>query len=76
MKENPLRAWREHKGLSACAVALRLDLTEQSVLSFERGRFSPSVTSFDKIATLMGEEPSKLRAIWRFWRKGQVECQS
>lgn len=71
MKENPLRAWRETKHKRALDVAIKLGVSEQSVLSYELGRFKPSPENFQKLAELMGEELPKLRLSWAFWEKSQ-----
>lgn len=69
MKENPLRAWRGAHKKRALDVAIKLDLSEQSVLQYERGSFRPSSENFKKIADLMGEDLAKLRLSWAFWEK-------
>jgi transcriptional regulator with XRE-family HTH domain len=71
MKSNPLRAWRETKHKRALDVAIKLGVSEQSVLQYERGSFRPSSENFQKIAELMGEDLAKLRLSWAFWEKSQ-----
>ena len=74
MKENPLRAWRETKHKRALDVAIKLGVTEQSVLSYELGRFKPSNENFQKIAELMQVELPTLRLSWAFWERGQRDA--
>lgn len=71
MKANPLRGWREVNKKRALDVAIKLGVSEQSVLQYERGSFRPSADNFQKIATLMGEDLAKLRLSWAFWEKSQ-----
>lgn len=68
MRQNPLKAWRKQNGIKAVEVALKLGLSEQSITSFEKGRFSPSKETFDKLAVLMNIQIETLRAAWHFWR--------
>lgn len=71
MRPNPLRLWRETAGLKAVEIALKLDLSEQSVLGYEKGRFNPSESNFEKLAQIMEIEVSRLRAQWGFWKREQ-----
>lgn len=71
MSENPLRKWRKANCLRAVDIALRLAVSEQSVLAFETGRFSPSSESLSAIAELMNVGPSELALKWRLWRKNR-----
>ncbi len=68
MRENPLRAWRKARRLTAVAVAHKMALSEQSILCFERGSFEPSQENFDKLAGLMETLPGALRLSWHFWK--------
>ena len=69
MKTNPLRTWRLANKKRALDVAIKLGVSEQSVLSYELGRFKPSRKHFDAIATLMGEDVAKLNLSWSFWER-------
>ena len=72
-KANPLREWRRSRGLSAVDVALKLDLSEQTILSYETGRFEPSRESVEKLCELMGLSEAQLRLRWHFWKSSKLE---
>jgi transcriptional regulator with XRE-family HTH domain len=74
VKNNPLREWRQSLGWTAVELALKLGLSEQSILSFEKGRFEPSAENVDKLAQLMDLTPSQLRLRWHFWKASQNEA--
>lgn len=69
MKTNPLRAWRHANKKKALDVAIKLGVSEQSVLQYERGAFKPSPSNFALLAELMSEDLSKLHLSWTFWEK-------
>jgi len=71
--ENPLRKWRSAQGLRAVDVALKLNISEQSVLAYEMGRFGPSAERFTELSHLLGEPVAELRLRWRLWRKGEMK---
>ena len=68
MRENPLREWRHARSLTALDVALKLDVSEQTIYSYELGRFEPSSDKVDQLAVLMSLSPSQFRLAWHFWK--------
>jgi len=52
--ESPVRIWREHRGLSAQAVAKRARLTPSYVSEIETGKKPGSLAAMAKIARALG----------------------
>ena len=48
--KNAVRALREERSLSQAALADRLDVSRQTVISIEKGRYDPSLSLAFKIA--------------------------
>lgn len=71
MRENPLREWRKARSLTALDVALKLDVSEQTVFSYELGRFEPSPEKVEALSAMMGLSPSQLRLGWHFWKSNR-----
>ena len=69
MRENPLRTWRKEKHLKAVEVALKLGISEQSVLSYEKGRYEPSRENMAKLAELMNLDLTRLNLSWKLWKR-------
>jgi transcriptional regulator with XRE-family HTH domain len=67
MKTNPLRGWRLAHNKRALDVAIKIGVSEQSVLQYERGAFKPTRKHFEMIADLMGEDLAKLNLTWKLW---------
>lgn len=65
---NPLRLWRKAHGLRAIDVALKLGVSEQTVLAYEKGGFQPSDARFNKLAQLTETPAAVLREAWDGWR--------
>lgn len=68
MRPNPLREWRQTRNKTALYVAKQIGVTEQTVFSWELGRFQPSPERLEKLAALVGLSSSQLRLNWHFWR--------
>src|SRR3989304_5925347 len=48
--ENPLRAWREHRGMTAAMLATAVGITPAHVSKLESGKGEPSVSLLRKLA--------------------------
>ncbi|MFA5123371.1 helix-turn-helix domain-containing protein [Zavarzinia sp.] len=51
--ESPLRVWREHRGLSARALAEKAGLSQAYVSQIEGGRREGSIAAFKALATAL-----------------------
>ncbi len=58
--ENPVKVWREHRGLSASALAAACGLTPAAVSQIESGKRSPSVETLKSIAAPLGVDVDDL----------------
>lgn len=67
--QNPLRRWREPRGLSQGVVALMLipQVSRQSVANWEQGVSDPD-QNWDALARLMRTSGRRLRVKWVEWR--------
>ena len=72
MRENPLREWRHARNLTALDVALKLDVSEQTVYSYELGRFEPATDKVNALAALMGLDATQFRLRWHFWKTNRT----
>lgn len=52
--ENPIRVWREHRGLSASQLAARAGLSQAYVSQLETGRRDGSVAALGALARALG----------------------
>lgn len=52
--ENPVRVWREHRGLTASALAERAGLAQGYVSQVETGKRAGTVDTMKKIASALG----------------------
>ncbi|HYF86228.1 helix-turn-helix transcriptional regulator [Azospirillum sp.] len=52
--ENPVRVWREHRGLSQVELAAAAGLTPSYVSQIESGRKSPTVEVYRALGTALG----------------------
>jgi transcriptional regulator with XRE-family HTH domain len=48
--EPPLRVWREHRGLSAAALAATVGITPAHVSKLETGRGEPSISLLKRLS--------------------------
>ena len=51
--ESPLRVWREHRGMTAAALAAAVDITPAHVSKLESGKGEPSVSLLRKLAKVL-----------------------
>ena len=51
--EDPIRVWREHRGLSAAALARELEVTPAHVSKLETGKGNPSIALLRRIAATL-----------------------
>ena len=56
----PVRAWREHLGLTQEAVAARMEISQSAFARMERGQAVPRMATLKKIAQAMGLHYSQL----------------
>ncbi len=54
--ENRIRELREAEGLTQDELAKRLDVSRQTIISLERGRYDPSIRLAFAIAGLFGKK--------------------
>lgn len=54
--ENPVRVWRQHRGLSARDLAERTELSTAYISEIETGKKDGSVSAMKKIAEALGVE--------------------
>jgi len=54
--ESPVRVWREHRGLTAAALAARVGVTPAHVSKLESGKGEPSVGLLRKLSGTLGVE--------------------
>jgi DNA-binding XRE family transcriptional regulator len=52
--ENPLRVWREHRGLSGEALAARAGITQAFLSQIETGKREGSISTMKSIADALG----------------------
>ena len=64
---NPLRQWRRTQRLRALDIALRLEVSERTVLAWEHGAFKPSNEALDGLASMMLITAPSLRQEWAKW---------
>jgi transcriptional regulator with XRE-family HTH domain len=72
--ENPLRKWRESKGLSRGDVGAIIKKSPQAIGSYEGGAFNPSPEMMVVIATMMRTEVAVLDADWKLWASRQFKA--
>jgi DNA-binding XRE family transcriptional regulator len=58
--ENPLRVWREHRGMTAAALAAAVDITPAHVSKLESGKGEPSVSLLRKLAKVLDVQLDEL----------------
>ncbi len=51
--ENPLRVWREYRGMTATMLAAAVDITPAHVSKLESGKGEPSVSLLRKLAKVL-----------------------
>lgn len=64
---NPLRQWRSRQKLRALDVALRLEVSERTVLAWEHGAFKPSSEAYGQLSKIMEIAELELRTQWLNW---------
>lgn len=69
---NPLRLWRKAHSLRAVDVALKLHVSEQTVLAYEKGGFQPSKHSMQNIADLVGSPLEVVQDAWQSWKNNNA----
>lgn len=52
--ENPVRVWREHRGLTIVALAAAADLSQPFVSQIETGKREPTVRTLVALARVLG----------------------
>jgi DNA-binding Xre family transcriptional regulator len=52
--ENPIRVWREHRGLSAKSLAAKAGIAQPYLSQVETGKREGTVDTLKKIATVLG----------------------
>lgn len=60
--ENPMRVWREHRGMTAKELSLKADLSAPYVSEIETGKKDGSVSAVKRIAKVLGVEIDDLVA--------------
>ncbi|MFJ4166130.1 helix-turn-helix transcriptional regulator [Microbacterium sp. NPDC089698] len=58
--QNSIRAEREERGWTQAALAERLDVSRQTVVALETGRYDPSLPLAFRIADLFGKRIDEL----------------
>jgi transcriptional regulator with XRE-family HTH domain len=61
---NPLRKWREERGVSRRNAAVRLDIHTVTAMAWERGKSYPVAGNMAKLARLLGDD---VEARWTKW---------
>ena len=64
---NPLRQWRKRQKLRALDIALRLEVSERTVLAWEHGAFRPSSEGYAGLSEIMNLTELELRTQWLSW---------
>ncbi|MDL2207766.1 helix-turn-helix transcriptional regulator [Desulfovibrio sp. OttesenSCG-928-F20] len=59
-KMTPIRAWREHLGLTQEEIATRMEIKQSTYARMESGKVSPRTATLKKIATAMAIHYSQL----------------
>jgi predicted transcriptional regulator len=59
-KQTPIRAWREHLGLTQAEVAARLDITQAAFAQTEATRARPRRSTLRRVAQAMGIDVAQL----------------
>lgn len=59
-KMTPIRAWREHLGLTQAEVAARMTISQSAYARMERGQATPRIATLKGIAKAMGIHYSQL----------------
>ncbi len=58
--ENPLRVWREYRGMTAAMLAVAVDITPAHVSKLESGKGEPSVSLLRKLAKVLAVQLEEL----------------
>ena len=58
--ENPLRVWREYRGLTAAKIAAAVGITPAHVSKLESGKGEPSVSLLRKLAKVLAVQLDEL----------------
>ena len=58
--ENPLRVWREYRGLTAAKIAAAVGITPAHVSKLESGKGEPSVSLLRKLAKVLAVQLEEL----------------
>lgn len=65
-EQNPLRAWRRRTGTHATTVAARLDVSNVTIMHWEKGNKTPKPANLKAIGRLIGDP--KIRLTWARWQ--------
>ncbi len=68
MNGNPLREWRQRRGLTEPEVAKKLHVKRATVNKWELGKAYPRAPVFRAIAELMGMRIGTLAEKWAKWQ--------
>jgi transcriptional regulator with XRE-family HTH domain len=58
---SPIRAWREHLGLTQAEVASRMDISQSAFAQMEAPDANPRAATLKKVATAMGITAAQLK---------------
>ena len=58
---SPIRAWREHLGLTQASVAARINVSQSAFAQMEAPDGKPRMSTVKKIAEALGLSPAQLR---------------
>ena len=58
---SPLRAWREHLGLTQAEVAARMDVSQSAFAQLEAPEVKPRLNTLKKVATALGLAVEQLK---------------
>lgn len=58
---SPIRAWREHLGLTQADVAARMEVSQSAFAQMEAPEAKPRMNTLKKVAAALGVAPDQLR---------------
>ena len=58
---SPIRAWREHMGLTQAEVAARMEVSQSAFAQMEAPEAKPRMNTLKKIAAALGIAPAQLK---------------
>ncbi|MDL2207963.1 helix-turn-helix domain-containing protein [Desulfovibrio sp. OttesenSCG-928-F20] len=58
---SPIRAWREHLGLTQAEVAARMDVSQSALAQMEAPDARPRLATLKKVAAALGLVPDQIK---------------